>query len=190
MSIAILVIAAGASRRLGQAKQLLRHRNTFLLHYILDECVVSRLGDVHLVLGANRAQIQTKIDLNIPIYFNNDWSEGMGKSIAFGMQQIMQKNYDGVIVTVGDQPFFDQYILKELVLKQKEKQAKIVISTYSKGAGTPCYFDKSLFAELCQLRSDIGAKPIIKKYHHLVERIDFPKGHIDIDTTADLKYLQ
>jgi molybdenum cofactor cytidylyltransferase len=190
MKIAILVIAAGASRRLGQPKQLLKHHNTSLLNHTLQECVASGIGEVHLVLGANIDQIKQQVNLNIPIYDNENWANGIGESIAFGIKKIMENSYDGVIVAVGDQPFFNRDILTAIMAKQRETKRQIIISKYDIGAGTPCFFDKQLFEELSQLHSDIGAKPIIKKYNNLVKTVDFPKGNIDIDTVADLKYLK
>ena len=186
---AILIIAAGASRRLGQPKQLLPFKNTFLLNYIIQECEASQVGDVHVVLGANYNLIQPKIDVQIPIFYNKNWEQGMGNSIAFGMQKIIQKKYKNVIIAVGDQPFFNRIILHKIIQKQVDTNTSIVISNYESGRGTPCFFDKKLFSELTQLTGDIGAKPIVKKYKHQVEMIDFPKGNIDIDTVDDLKYL-
>lgn len=190
MKTAILIIAAGASRRLGQPKQLLPFKNTFLLNHVIQECQASKIGDVYVVLGANYNFIQPKVEVQIPILYNKNWEQGMGNSIAFGMQQIIQKKYKNVIIAVGDQPFFYQNILHKIIQKQRETDALIVISNYEKGRGTPCFFDEKLFLELTQLKGDIGAKPLIEKYQQQVEMIDFPKGNIDIDTIDDLKYLK
>lgn len=190
MKIALLIIAAGASRRLGQPKQLLKYKKTYLLDYVIQASKASNIGDIYVVLGANYELIQPKIDAEIPIFYNTNWSQGMGNSIAFGMQQLIQKDYDGVIIAVGDQPFFNKNILQKIIQKQSDTNASIVISKYQNGKGTPCFFDKKWFSELTELKGDIGAKPIIKKYNHQVKMIDFPKGDIDIDTMADLKYLK
>ncbi len=190
MKIAILIIAAGASRRLGQAKQLLPYKNTFLLDYVIQECKASKIGDIYLVLGANCESIQPKIDTSISSFFNEDWPQGMGNSIAFGVQKIIHKNYDGIIIAVGDQPFFNRHILQSIINKMSETNASIVVSKYKNGKGTPCFFNKKLLTELTQLKGDIGAKPIIKKYKHQVEIVNFLNGNIDIDTIDDLKYLR
>ena len=190
MKIAILIIAAGASRRLGQPKQLLNYKKSFLLNYIIQECKASKIGDVYVVLGANYEQIQPKLDNDITVLINDNWQKGMGNSIAFGFQKLIQEDYEGVIIAVGDQPFFSQNILQSIIGKQNNTNSSIIISKYKIGQGTPCFFDKKLFSELVKLQGDIGAKPIIKKYKDYVQMINFPKGNIDIDTIDDLKYLR
>ena len=190
MKIAILIIAAGASRRLGQPKQLLPYNNTFLLNHVIQICESSDVGDIFVILGANREGIQERLSADIPIFYNEKWKEGMGTSIAIGIQNIIGKGYDGAIISVGDQPFFTKELLTTIVKTRQTSNAPIVVSKYKKGMGPPVFFEQSLFVELSKLEGDIGAKPVIKKYFDNIAMIDFEKGHIDIDTPDDLKYLK
>ena len=190
MKTAILIIAAGASRRLGQPKQLVPYRDTFLLNYIINQCLNSNIGDVFVVLGANRSQIEPKISSQqVTLIYNEHWSEGMSTSIGCGSSFIQNLDYEAVIVMLGDQPFFQSKLLKQIIEKQIATKARIVISNYDRGMGPPSFFNATLFDELAQLRGDVGAKPIIRKYFNEIERIAFPKGYIDIDNPSDLKYL-
>lgn len=191
MKIAILVIAAGSSSRLGQPKQLVSYQQTFLLDYIIQQCEKSEIGDVFVVLGANRELIRSKIsNSNIRLLYNPNWSEGMSTSIACGVSVLQPLSYDGVVVMLGDQPFFESSILINLLQKQQATKARVLVSRYDKGMGPPSFFDKTLFGELVLLKGDVGAKPIIRKYFDEIERINFPKGHIDIDVPEDLEILK
>jgi molybdenum cofactor cytidylyltransferase len=190
MKIAILIIAAGASRRLGQPKQLVPFRDTFLLNQIIQECQASEVGTIYIVLGANAEQIQPRLSDDLSIFYHKNWSQGMGTSIAFGIKQLISKDYDGVIIVLGDQPFFSSFLLKKITQKRTETNGKIILSEYEKGMGPPSFFEKSLFSELSMLKGDLGAKTMIKKYKEEVQRISFPKGYIDIDTPEDLKIIQ
>jgi molybdenum cofactor cytidylyltransferase len=190
MKIAILIIAAGASRRLGQPKQLVPFRDTFLLNHIIQECETSEVGTIYIVLGANVERIQPRLSDDLATFYHPNWNDGMGTSIAFGIQELISKDYDGVIITLGDQPFFSSFLLKKIIQKRTETNGKIIISNYEKGMGPPSFFEKSLFSELLQLKGDVGAKSIIKKYKEEIQRISFPKGYIDIDTPEDLKIIQ
>ncbi|MGB0864101.1 MAG: nucleotidyltransferase family protein [Saprospiraceae bacterium] len=190
MKIAILIIAAGASRRLGQPKQLVPFRDTFLLNHIIQECQNSKVGTIYIILGANAERIEPRLPKDLSIFYHKNWKQGMGTSIAFGMQHIDKKDYEGVIIAVSDQPFFSSFLLKKITQKYIETNSKIIISEYEEGMGTPSFFEKTLFSELLQLKGDIGAKPIIKKYRTEIQGISFPKGNIDIDTPEDLKLLE
>jgi molybdenum cofactor cytidylyltransferase len=190
--IALLIVAAGQSARLGQPKQLLPFKNTFLLGYMMQECARSAAGDVFVVLGANKELIEPHLNTNYikDIFYNPNWSDGMGSSIACGVANLQNQNYDGVIVLLGDQPFFKADLLHQLIRQQKNTKARIIVSKYQKGMGPPTYFDASLFLELAELNDDVGAKPIIQRYWNEMKTIDFEKGHIDIDSTEDLKWLE
>jgi len=191
MKTAILIIAAGASRRLGQPKQLVNYRNTFLLDYIIDECISSEVGNLFLVLGANRNLIEQKLDASKveAIFYNKNWSNGMGSSIACGISEIAKLDYQNAIIVLSDQPYFTKILLHNIIIQHKTTQAEIIISQYKEGKGPPTFFSKSLFPALMQLDSDIGAKPIIKKYKKEIVAIHFENGHIDIDTPDDLEEL-
>ena len=188
--IALLVIAAGSSSRLGQAKQLLPYRNSFLLQYIIEECLASEIGKVTVVLGANQAQIAPKIaPLNCTICYNPDWAAGMGTSIATGIATLNSNEYQGTIIVLSDQPFFTRSLLHALLAKQVATQAPIVAAQYAKGMGPPAFFDANLFPELKKLKGDVGAKPVVQQHFEEVVFVSFPKGHLDIDTEADLIHL-
>jgi molybdenum cofactor cytidylyltransferase len=191
MKVAILIIAAGASRRLGQPKQLVAYRNSFLLDYIIDECNASDIGDVFLVLGANKGLIEPQIDHSKikTIFYNENWQNGMGASIACGISNIENLNYDAAIIVMSDQPYFNQQLLKDIVNQQQNTKSAIVISKYQEGKGPPTLFLKTLFSALKQLNSDTGAKSIIQKHKNKIAFIHFENGHIDIDTPEDLKHL-
>lgn len=188
---AVLIIAAGSSARLGQAKQLLPYRNSFLLRYVLEECINAGVGEVYAVLGARRDEIAPKIeDLPVNLLFNPDWEEGMSTSIAFGIRKLMPENYDGVFIVLGDQPFFKGALLQKIIEKHLEVKAPIIISKYQNGQGPPTFFEATFFEELAQLRGDAGAKPVVKKHFEKLAFVSFENGHIDIDKKEDLKWLE
>ena len=191
MKIALLIIAAGRSARLGQPKQLLPFKNTFLLDYIINECQASEIGDIFVVLGANRELIEPKLNKIFlkNTFYNAHWANGMGTSIACGISHIQCKNYDGAIILLSDQPFFTRDLLSQIVEHQEKTLARIIVSKYQKGMGAPTFFDKSLFEELSKLKNDIGAKPVVKRYLKEVMTVNFEKGNLDIDTVDDLKWL-
>lgn len=189
-SILIVVLAAGASRRLGQPKQLLAAGQKVLVQHTVEECVASEVGPVYVVLGAYADRIRPHLSQHgCQILYNEKWAEGIGSSLRYGLSQMPYKEMDGVIVVLGDQPYFKGKLLKQIVEKQKKTKAKIIISKYTSAAGPPSLFMQEIFPELLQLTGDEGAKPIVKKYRAEVDYVSFPAGYIDIDIADDLSHL-
>lgn len=185
--IALLIVAAGVSKRLGQPKQLVRKNNITLLENSMNTAIESKVGDIFLVLGANADLILKETQItDCQIIINENWQKGMGESIAFGLKKIVAlKNYSGVIVSVADQPFLTSTILQKV--KEKVSGEQIIIkSKYEEGSGPPVYFSRHFFEEMTSLTGDDGAKPLVKKYKEQVMSIDFLKGNIDIDKQEDL----
>lgn len=189
MKIAIIILAAGNSSRLGQPKQLLLRGNQSMIHYIQSECIKAQLGDIYIVTGAYHTEIVKEINPAHVLYHEN-WKGGLSTSITFGVESIDKDVYDGVIIVLSDQVFLTSDILTQLALKAKTSSAKIVNCQYQNGMGPPTYFDKRLFPELENLTGDDGAKVILQKYATERTSIEFPRGNIDIDTEADIEILR
>ncbi len=188
MQVHILVLAAGESSRLGRPKQLLPYGESSLIQHVVQEAIGSNLGPVEVVLGAYSDQIIPEIEnLNCNYRIHHNWEEGLSSSIAFGVRALDKEDLNGVIMVLGDQVHLERGVLLSMM---KEARENIVICKYKEGAGPPCYFDKKFFNELSELKGDDGAKTVVAKHRSLVKYIPFDKGHIDIDTQEDLKFMK
>ena len=191
---AIIVLAAGASNRLGRPKQLLKYKEKTLLQHILDIAKKVNTHPVVAVLGANRDLIAKEIadDKNIHTIINENWSEGIASSIRAGLNALQQIDpaCHGTIFLVCDQPHITSSLLTDMIKMQHHTGKPIVACSYSDTIGTPVLFHKTLFPELLTLKGDAGAKKIIKKHSGSVATIPFPKGQIDIDTETDYEALK
>lgn len=190
--IAILIMAAGGSKRLGRAKQLLPFKGGILLDRTIEESIASNIGEVYVVLGAYQTEISSRIqsDHQVNLLINKNWEEGLSNSIAYGISQLESKDIKGVIILLGDQIYLDKKVLLKLSKFISSSSARIIISEYKEGSGPPSFFDSSLFPELMQLQGDEGAKEIVKKYKAEVKKIYFEKGYLDIDEECDVKLLE
>ena len=189
MNIALIILAAGDSSRLGQPKQLLRRGDQSMIEHIVSQCDQSELGPVYIITGKYHDAISNQIGRS-NILHNHKWQEGMSSSIAFAISNIDQVLIEGAIIILSDQVYFDKTILADIAAIAKTKHHKIINCRYQKGMGPPTYFDKSLFAELEQLSGDSGAKAIIIKYITQSTSINFPRGDVDLDSKEDLKILE
>lgn len=184
----IVVLAAGASSRLGSPKQLLTYAGSTLLQHAIDTALASNAPHVIVVLGANAKIIKEEVkDATAEIVLNDAWEEGMASSIRYGLQMLVEKNpqTEAVVFMVADQPFVTTDLLNNLLDLHRKEQHSIVASKYETTFGTPVLFGKAFFNELLQLKGDFGAKSLVRKYINEAAFVSFPKGEIDIDTMDD-----
>lgn len=189
---AIMLLAAGGSSRLGQPKQLLEYKGKTLLQHIVDEALSAKAAYVVVVLGANHELIaeRTKLDGTVVI-INEQWQSGMASSIRAGVEALADdRRFDSVLITLCDQPHVDHFLMKELVKKQQDSGSTIVSCSYGDTVGVPAVFSREMFPSLLSLQGHEGARKLIAANPHVVEKLDFPKGIIDIDTLADYQGLQ
>lgn len=189
--LAVLILAAGESKRLGTTKQLLKfHSHTLLEHVIENARAVSE--KIFVVLGAHAESIEKKINLSgCLVVTNTNWKNGMGSSIAAGVQSITSNTPDckKILVLLTDQPKVSRELLTNLVDTHHHESNLITACNYGSTYGVPAIFDLALFSELKALKGVKGAKSIIKSHFSKASFIDFPEGQIDIDTPSDLKFL-
>ena len=89
--IAIIILAAGSSSRLGEPKQLLELNGKTLLQKAIETSLLVS-ESVTVVLGANKKIIQPTIsNYSIQIAFNENWKKGMSSSIQTGMEVLDEK---------------------------------------------------------------------------------------------------
>jgi len=185
-SIGIIILAAGASRRMGSPKQLLKIDNQTLIERAIAITQAVDNQETIVVLGANAESIAPFISSqsSIDYIINENWEQGMGTTLKVGLAFLLTKKIDlsAVIVMVCDQPYLSTKILQELIDKYQETKADIVATTYNNLKGVPALFSNALFDSLIGLDKDEGARKIIKRYEGKIEVINFPKGIYDLDT--------
>ena len=178
---------------MGEPKQLLPWKNTFLLNHIINTAIQLDNSKTYVVLGANHEFIKSNIQRDdINIIHNENWELGLGSSIAFGITSIMKSEYkfDGVLIILGDQPLINLSYLKILCSKFTYGNNQIIASTYEgKKIGVPALFDMVYFDELSKLNEDKGAKKIINEHIAYVVGLDASTLIADIDTIEDYKKL-
>ncbi len=182
-NIAIIILAAGASTRMGSPKQLLTWGNTTLLNHTIEQAINSKSDAVYVVLGANYTAIKKSIihKQATLLHFKN-WKEGMGSSIMYGMQNLPPNKFDGVLVMLADQPQIDTSFLNKLISQFYQKKLSIISTQHKHGSGVPAIFANSYFKKLLRLRGDEGAKQIIANSMDKVLALSPFKIIEDIDT--------
>lgn len=189
---AVIIIAAGESKRLGTPKQLLPYQGETLLNRLIANLKQATNFPVFLILGASSEKIIQEIGAtDFSITINENWREGMASSIRLGIQ-VAQKNIpdlEGILMVVCDQPFIAAHNIQALIQLQQHTCLPIAACYYANTLGTPALFHKSIFPDLLELRGDVGAKNIILQRGAEVAKLHFEEGLVDIDTPDDYQQL-
>lgn len=189
--VAIVILAAGSSSRMGQSKQLLRVHDTTVLSHAITVALQAEPAVVTVVLGAHAKQHRESIQsMPVSIVVNEQWETGMGSSLKAGLRHVETHHpkVTAVLFMVCDQPALTTQHLLNLIGKAEKP---IVASHYAGSPGVPALFKKSLFPSLNALRNDQGAKKMFRLFPEQVSTVDFPGGELDLDTMEDYqKYLK
>ncbi len=183
---AIIVLAAGEARRMGQAKQMMKYRGKTMLQWVIEN-VIELEVPVFVVLGANADQISPSMaGYPVEVVVNSNWIRGMGTSIGKGVEQasVLIKDLQGVTITLADQPAISSHHLMAL----KTSGAKFnrpVVTRYQGVLGVPAYFPRHYFNKLTRLEGDQGARTLIKDNAEEIQELPFDSAAIDIDTRED-----
>jgi CTP:molybdopterin cytidylyltransferase MocA/membrane protease YdiL (CAAX protease family) len=171
---------------MGEPKQLLEFNGKTLIQTAVDAALGSVCRPVVVVVGANADAVERAISGDVKIVRNDRWAEGMGTSIARGIEAI-EGEVDAVILMLCDQPRISSGILNSVAAKADHGLAA---AGYGGTIGVPALFGRQFFGELRALNGSEGAKKILLKNEARVARVACPEAAVDLDTASDLQRLR
>jgi molybdenum cofactor cytidylyltransferase len=184
MGVAGLVLAAGGSLRLGEAKQLLPYRGRTLLDATLDMARACGFSQLLVALGGSASQVRTRVDLSgCTVVDNPDFSTGCGSSIRSAVPHVTA---DAVVLLLGDQPG----VAPSDVLRVSAVPTPLGVCAYDDGLGHPFLFRRPLFGELSRLHGDKAVWKLLHSGRYPVTEVPAPGPvPIDVDTRDDYRRL-
>jgi len=198
MPVATILLAAGASQRLGLPKQLLDFQGETLIGRALRLAEEAGAIPVVTVLGAHHEKIGANLRTsNVFPVVNGAWAQGIASSIHAGLRAIESIDtadsaaVSGVLMLTCDQPRLTANHLIGLIgLFEAQSAPTRVASSYAGIQGTPAIFPRSDFADLYALHGDQGARKLFSDTTHTLLTLPFPGGEVDIDLPGDLVHLE
>lgn len=184
-SLGAILLAAGASTRMGSVKQLLPWNKLTLLEHSIQQLKHAEIDTLVVVLGANDKQIREKVNFDgVDVAVNPDWEKGMATSIATGLRFLLRKmpDMESVLVALSDQPLLDDEYYKKLINKSLNVENKIVASLYSDALGVPAIFHRDYFDNLLNLEGSEGARSLLRGGRVKVTTVNAGELAVDLDT--------
>jgi len=183
-----VVLAAGASTRMGRPKQLLPVGGRTLIRRTVDTVLASAAWPVAVVLGAHAASIRPEF-ARLPVLAvdNPEWAEGLASSIRAGMRVLesFSLSLDAAVLVLADQPHLSADAIHRLAEAHLRTGQSIVAAHYAGHAGPPALFARRHFAELLALSGPEGARPLFARRAGDLAAVPLPELATDLDTPAD-----
>ena len=190
--VSAVILAAGTSSRMGQAKQLLALGESTVLAQTLAHAQAAALHEIILVLGASAEAIRGQLSpQGLKIVVNDAYQQGIASSLQAGLSAV-DPNSDAALIILGDQPFIRPQTLDRIVEEYRRSQAQIVIPVHQGQRGNPVLLDRSVFAEVMALQGDVGSRAIFTKHLDRTVNVEVEDKAIllDLDDPADYQRLK
>jgi CTP:molybdopterin cytidylyltransferase MocA len=188
-----VLLAAGAGRRFGGAKQLAPLDGRPLLQHAIDTaCGCAGLDRVVVVLGAEADAVAAAVDARrAELIRTGDWEEGLAASLRAGIAAAGDAEW--IVITLGDEPALPPAALDAVVsaARTAPAEAEAVRARWAGRPGHPVALRGRLAARAdSELRGDVGARALLEAANVLdVDCTPFGAPH-DVDTPADLEALR
>jgi molybdenum cofactor cytidylyltransferase len=189
--IAAVVLAAGLSRRMGQAKLLMKVSGKAIIRYVVESVLAGGVDSVWVVTGPDVEPIEAALNgLEVQIAVNLAPEEGQAASVRAGIAAL-PPSVEAVLIALGDQPLLAPSIIPALLAARRASPKLIVAPRYRDGQGNPVLFKREIFPELLRLTGDQGARPIIQTEPARVEWVDLDLPMPpDVDTPDDYEKIR
>ena len=184
----VAILAAGASRRLGQPKQLVSLLGEPLLRRQCKIGIQAQIGPIVVILGCHANECLRSIDdLPISKYFNDDWQDGLASSIRQAVQAAQGIDASGLLLVHADQYRVTADDLRTLHNAWSASPSSACVATYGGDFGPPVIFPKHCFDKLQQLQGDVGGRRILASLRESqLIRVPLPNALHDLDTPSQL----
>jgi len=182
---AAVILAAGASSRMGRPKPLLQlEGETFL-----DRLITRFLGicqPVVVVLGYGADTVRTGIThaASADIVINEEPERGMLSSLQCGLRRV-PANCEAVLFTPVDLPA----IRRSTIQKLADTAAAVAMPVFEGRKGHPVRVSREVIRELLALPVDAQARDVIHNHPAAFVETDDPGILHDVDTPAEYDAL-
>jgi CTP:molybdopterin cytidylyltransferase MocA len=185
--VLVVILAAGASRRLGRPKQLVPFAGEPLLRRQCRCALSAGVGPVLVILGCGADRnAQVIADLPVDVCINHEWTEGMAASLRHAVNAANERRA-ALLILQCDQYRVTPEDIRRLYDTWRLAPASACVSRWGNYGGPPTILPREYHDDVRQLRGDAGARALL--YHPQRPRpleVANPRATYDIDSPEDL----
>ncbi|MFT5482626.1 MAG: molybdenum cofactor cytidylyltransferase [Halieaceae bacterium] len=185
MTVGVLLLAAGSSRRFGADKRLAAFADgQTVLERTLTNIAAADLPCRVCLSSVDMAMTVTMPRGDIEIIYCSDAQLGMGATLAEGMKDLSA--WTGVLIALADMPWLLPQTYRSIACHTTP--STICTPVHGGRRGNPVGFGKHFFPELRQCRGDTGARDLIERRSTAIRALEVADSGVlrDIDEPADL----
>ncbi len=185
--LSVIIQAAGASQRLGQAKQLVLKQGKPLICWSVEKAASLEPLEIIVVTGADSERVEQAIEnTGARCVHNPHWQNGMGTSIARGSSAIKPES-TGVMILLCDQWRITPKNLQALTTLWHTDRQQIVCAETAGRHGPPAIFPLSCYEQLRALQGECGARSVLAANPGLIRILPMKSAGTDLDTPSQLE---
>jgi molybdenum cofactor cytidylyltransferase len=191
--ISAILLGAGESKRMKVNKLSLPWGRETVFEHCFNVLMRSTLQEIIVVLNPQNKEMKRQFEKRaasttkkVKVTFNPNYKRGMSSSIHKGLQ-VMDPRSEGILISLGDQPFLKTRTINALLDAYHHRRGEIIVPSFRGMKGHPVIFHRKYEKELLKLKGDTGGKPILLKYSKEIQTIPVRSEGVikDIDTREE-----
>jgi len=192
-TVAAVVLAAGASRRMGEKNKLLLPVDGIpMVARVVDALQQSRVQRIIVVTGHEPERVTEALaGREIEIVHNPSYADGIATSIRTGVAALGE-DVDGALMALADMPWVSTDVINRLIdAFTADGELSIFIPMFGRKRGNPVLWASQHFSELLALSGDVGGKALFHRHSAAICYVDVESAgvNIDLDTPEALQEL-
>lgn len=190
LRIAAIILAAGASSRMGRNKMLMPVDGVPMIRRAVQQAIAAELEPVVVVVGHDEDAVREALDGSDCLFARNlEFTGPTSTSLHAGLG-LLDDGVDAVVIMLGDMVRVTSGMIGALRLAVASSEAPLAVSRYGDVLAPPLLFRRSLWGELLAWHGEGCGKAVVRRHEQEAIIIDWPDAALrDVDTPADYQEL-
>ena len=188
--VAAVILAAGASSRMGRNKMLLDVDGVPMVRRAALVAIEAGCAPVVVVIGHDQDGVRDALrDLPCQFAVNPNFTGPTSGSLHAGLNAL-DATIDATVVMLADMVRVTEPMIRALIDSARETPAPLSVSRYADVLAPPLLFRRSLWPELLAWNGEGCGKAVVKVHQAEAIMHDWPESALrDIDTPDDYAEL-